>query len=123
MASTGSHVMFDLPAHTCRLHLLPFLSWSVPWFEQVTVTGATGFIAGALIQQLLEKGYIVNATVRSAAPSNPKTQHLQRLAAAFPGELHLFEADLLVSGAFDAAVKGSIYVFHVASPVAFTVRL
>lgn len=90
---------------------------------QVTVTGGTGFIAGALIQQLLEKGYNVNATVRSVAPTNPKTQHLLLLAAAFPGDLHLFEADLLVPGAFDAAVEGSSYVFHVASPVLFEVSL
>lgn len=88
---------------------------------QVTVTGGTGFIAGALIQQLLEKGYTVHATARSNAPDNPKTQHLLRLAAALPGELKLFEANLLTPGAFDEAVAGSTYVFHVASVVSFSV--
>lgn len=33
------------------------------------------------------------------------------------GTLELFEADLTIDGSFDEAVKGSHYVFHVASPV------
>lgn len=73
------------------------------------------------MQQLLEKGYTVHATVRSAVSGNPKIQHLLKLDAAFPGSLVLFEADLMVPGSFDKAVEGSTYVFHTASPVAFTV--
>lgn len=42
---------------------------------------------------------------------------LHSLAAALPGTLELFEADLTIDGSFDEAVKGSHYVFHVASPV------
>ena len=33
------------------------------------------------------------------------------------GTLNLFEADLLIDGSFDEVVRGSHYVFHVASPL------
>lgn len=33
------------------------------------------------------------------------------------GTLDLFEADLLIDGSFDEAVRGSHYVFHVAAPL------
>lgn len=109
---SGSAIPVSTHSRLTCLHIL-----------QVTVTGGTGYIASVLIQQLLEKGYTVNATVRSAALTNPKVLALVRLAEAFPGELRLFEADLLVPGTFDAAVCGSSYVFHVASVVAFVVSL
>ncbi|KAF8846572.1 hypothetical protein BDZ45DRAFT_682445 [Acephala macrosclerotiorum] len=34
----------------------------------------------------------------------------------YPGQLKLFDADLLVSGSFDEATKGRTIVHHVASP-------
>ncbi len=79
------------------------------------VTGATGFVALEVVKQLLEKGYNVRATVRSAA-DHSKTATLQALGSAFPGKLELFEADLLSPGSFDGAISGADYVFHVASP-------
>ena len=66
------------------------------------VTGATGFLAGELVSQLLSSGYTVQATVRSLKDLG-KTQHLHDLPHA-NSNLHLFEADLLKAGAFDSCV-------------------
>jgi nucleoside-diphosphate-sugar epimerase len=83
--------------------------------ETVCVTGASGYVAAHLVQQLLLAGYHVRATVRSLAHKD-KVQHLEKLAEAFAGSLQLVEADLLQDGAFDSAVKGCKFVFHTASP-------
>jgi len=77
----------------------------------VLVTGASGYIAGHVIQLLLQKGFEVRGTVRSL--SNPqKNSHLNEL---FP-KLQLYEADLLTPGSFDKAVENCEYIFHTASP-------
>lgn len=77
------------------------------------VTGPTGYLGSELVKQLLQKGFIVHATVRS--PDNTKAvQHLTNLADALPGTLKLFKADLLHPKAFDESVKGCQYVFHTA---------
>ncbi|ONK61100.1 uncharacterized protein A4U43_C08F26250 [Asparagus officinalis] len=78
------------------------------------VTGGNGFLASTLIKQLLEKGYVVNATVRD--PGNKsKVSHLSKLQEL--GTLRLFQAELTEDGSFDEAVSGCYYVFHVATPV------
>lgn len=81
----------------------------------VLVTGATGYVAGWLIRQLLEAGVPVHAAVRN--PDNrEKRAHLDRMAAELPGSLTYFKADLLEDGSFDAAMQGVGTVFHTASP-------
>ena len=45
----------------------------------VLVTGATGYIAGHCIRELLEHGYRVRGTVRSLSDPT-KTEHLRRMA-------------------------------------------
>jgi nucleoside-diphosphate-sugar epimerase len=70
----------------------------------VLVTGASGFIAPRLVEQLLAKGYGVHGTVRSLK----KERELAPLRA-LPGavdRLQLVEADLLTAGAFDRAAAG-----------------
>jgi nucleoside-diphosphate-sugar epimerase len=82
---------------------------------RVLVTGGSGFIAGHLVSQLQERGYTVRASVRSLANA-AKVEPLRRMAAAAPGTLELFEADLTRPGSFDDAMAGCRFVFHVASP-------
>ncbi|KAG6481464.1 hypothetical protein ZIOFF_058068 [Zingiber officinale] len=78
------------------------------------VTGGNGFLASALIRQLLEKGYAVNATVRD--PGNEqKAGQLKQMQSL--GTLTIFRADLEEEGSFDEAFNGCDYVFLVAAPV------
>jgi nucleoside-diphosphate-sugar epimerase len=81
----------------------------------VLVTGASGYIAGHCIRELLEHRYRVRGTVRSLADAR-KTEHLRRMAAALGGSLELVEADLTSDRGWREAVAGCTYVQHVASP-------
>jgi dihydroflavonol-4-reductase len=45
----------------------------------ILVTGATGYIAGWIIERLLMQGYIVHATVRDPSKKE-KLQHLTEIA-------------------------------------------
>jgi nucleoside-diphosphate-sugar epimerase len=76
----------------------------------VLVTGASGFIAGHCIRELLAHGYRVRGTVRSTR-DEPKVRHLRRL-----GPLELVETDLLRDDGWPQAVEGCTHVLHVASP-------
>ncbi|KAK9913041.1 hypothetical protein M0R45_036867 [Rubus argutus] len=81
----------------------------------VCVTGASGFIASWLVKLLLQRDYIVKASVRD--PNDPKkTEHLLSLDGA-KQRLHLFKADLLEEGCFDPVIDGCEGVFHTASPI------
>jgi len=81
----------------------------------VLVTGATGYIAGHCIRELLEHGYRVRGTVRSVKDPS-KTQHLRKMASALGGSLELVEANLSADQGWKEAVAGCTYVQHVASP-------
>uniref|UniRef100_A0A7S0RMX4 NAD-dependent epimerase/dehydratase domain-containing protein n=1 Tax=Chlamydomonas leiostraca TaxID=1034604 RepID=A0A7S0RMX4_9CHLO len=82
----------------------------------VCITGATGYIAGTLVERLLLSGHTVHATIRD--PS--RASHLQALPGAAQ-RLKLFKCDLREPSSFDAAVAGCSVVFHTASP--FTVNV
>ncbi|XP_058006939.1 phenylacetaldehyde reductase-like [Hevea brasiliensis] len=72
-----------------------------------------------MVKLLLERGYIVKATVRDS--SDPKkTDHLLALDGA-KERLHLFKANLLEEGSFDAVIDGCERVFHTASPAIFSI--
>lgn len=81
----------------------------------VLVTGGSGFVASHLVRQLLDRGYVVRASVRDLSRTD-KVEPLRQIAATASGSLELFEADLMHPGAFDEAMAGCRYVFHVASP-------
>nr|AUI41114.1 4-hydroxyphenylacetaldehyde reductase 2 [Rhodiola rosea] len=81
----------------------------------VCVTGASGYIASWIVKLLLQRGYTVNATVRSINDTK-KVAHLLALDGA-KERLNLFEADLIKEGSFDSAIQGCQGVFHTASPV------
>ncbi|MEL6235760.1 MAG: NAD-dependent epimerase/dehydratase family protein [Pseudomonadota bacterium] len=86
----------------------------------VLVTGATGFVAGWIVKALLEAGVTVHAAVRRP-DDTARLQPLIDLAAASPGRLRFFGADLLTPGAYAEAIQGCRVVFHTASPFAMSV--
>jgi len=79
------------------------------------VTGGSGFVASHLILQLLQSGSVVRTTVRNLS-HDAKLRPLHQLQRLYPERLRIFEADLLKSGSFDAAIDGCTVVHHVASP-------
>lgn len=81
----------------------------------ILVTGASGYIAGWIVKELLDAGRTVHATVRDPGKAS-SVAHLQTLAAGAPGSLRLFKAELLEPGSYDAAAAGCELVMHTASP-------
>ena len=82
----------------------------------VLITGASGFIATHLVQQLLSKGQVrVRGTVRSLS-NEKKVQPLYNLVPDAKYPLELVEADLNNEDSWKEAVKDCSYVYHVASP-------
>lgn len=90
--------------------------------ETVCVTGANGYIAGFIVEQLLCQGYIVHATVRD--PGHPKNNFLLELARKNGAEtrLKLFKSDLTIAGSFDDAFCGCSAVIHTAAVVTLTYK-
>ena len=87
----------------------------------IMVTGATGYVAGRLVEKLLQKGHTVHAAVRD--PDNrKKLQYLDRLAEALPGSIRYFKTDLLEQGSYAEAMFGCELVFHTASPFTIDVH-
>jgi len=105
---------------------------------RVCVTGATGFIANYIVYQLLTRGYIVHATVRSVAKgrkelvenilsASEKRDEQYVLDRKYNGNVAItpellesnlicFESDLLREGSFKEAIEGCRFVLHTASP-------
>ncbi|KAI0262215.1 D-lactaldehyde dehydrogenase [Gloeopeniophorella convolvens] len=81
------------------------------------VTGANGYIAVWVVRALLDAGYAVRGTVRSAA----KGAHLIELFASTGAFEVAVVEDITQDGAFDEAVRGIELVAHTASPFRFDV--
>ena len=82
----------------------------------VLVTGATGYIATHVIQQLLLSGnYRVRGTIRSLK-NEEKVKALKELVPDAKYPLDLCEAELLNKESWPPAVRDCKYVFHLASP-------
>ena len=90
---------------------------SQSYADTVLVTGASGYIAGHIIQQLLQNGYNVRGTVRSLKDHKTKYKQLYDLQNENTGKLELVEANLLSDDKWDDAINGCSYVMSVASPV------
>ncbi len=88
---------------------------SIDKTKPVLVTGASGYVAGVLVKRLLGEGITVHATVRDINNVS-KIHYLNEIAQKLPGELKLFEADLLVKDSFKNAMDGCELVYHTASP-------
>ncbi len=87
----------------------------------VLVTGATGYVAGCLVEELLKLGLTVNAAVRDKK-SESKLKYLNELAKVLPGKINYFQSDLLHDASYDDAIAGCELVFHTASPFSFKVE-
>ncbi|KIY46821.1 NAD(P)-binding protein [Fistulina hepatica ATCC 64428] len=85
----------------------------IPAGGKVLVSGANGFIAVWVVRTLLEKGYAVRGTVRSASKGKHLTDMFKEYGDRF--EVVVVE-DITKEGAFDEAVKGVDAVEHTASP-------
>lgn len=83
---------------------------------KVLVTGATGFIASHTILALLNKGYEVRGTARSAS----KAERLNATLSAYSGKpvnVELVSADLTRDEGWAEAMEGVTYLQHLASPI------
>ena len=87
---------------------------------KVLVTGATGFIAGHVIHQLVEAGHEVTGTARSAAKAAPLNAALSAYAGK-PINIKVHEADLTSDKGWAEAAEGVDYIHHIASPIPATV--
>src|SRR5579863_10360757 len=89
--------------------------------DRVLVTGATGFIAQHCMLQLLEAGYDVRGTARSADRSAEVmailSPHLGDTARSRLDTLEVVAADLTSDEGWQSAVEGCRFVMHVASPL------
>ena len=85
----------------------------IPTNEPVLVTGATGYLAGVLIRDLLEAGVTVHGTVRDR-DATATYQHILDLPGAAT-RFKVFQADLLKAGSFRDAMDGCRVVFHTAT--------
>ncbi|WP_344509652.1 NAD-dependent epimerase/dehydratase family protein [Dactylosporangium maewongense] len=80
----------------------------------VLVTGATGFIAGHCIEELITHGYAVRGTVRD--PATADVAHLREVAERTGGAFEVVRASLDADAGWAEAVAGCTAVWHVASP-------
>ncbi|KAK6209807.1 NAD dependent epimerase/dehydratase [Colletotrichum tabaci] len=80
----------------------------------IFITGATGFIGAHVVAQTLEAGHHVRLSVRKES----QISSLKELFAGHESKLDFAVIpDLTKPGAFDQALQGAEYVFHLASPM------
>ena len=89
---------------------------SIPVGSLTVVTGANGFIASHVVDQLLQAGYRVRGTVRSAVRAAWVLNYFNNKYGA--GKFELIEVpEMGEPGAFDEAVKGASGYIQMATPV------
>ncbi|KAL4484411.1 hypothetical protein ABPG74_019588 [Tetrahymena malaccensis] len=82
---------------------------------RVLLTGASGYLAGHILNILLERGYKVRGTVRSLK-NHKKLDHIYQINPTFKQNLELVEADLCNKECWDTIMKDIDFVVHTASP-------
>jgi nucleoside-diphosphate-sugar epimerase len=89
---------------------------AIPTGSLVVVSGANGFIASHVVDQLLLAGYRVRATVRSLHRGGWIDEYFTKKYGS--GKIEVVEVpDMGSSGAFDSVVAGASGFVHVATPV------
>lgn len=83
----------------------------------VLVTGASGFVGKWCVVKLLEKGYRVRGTIRSAAKAAQVKETVSALVGDKAGNLELVEADILADAGWAEAMAGVNAVMHVATVI------
>ena len=83
--------------------------------KPVLVTGATGYIAGWIVKELLDEGFTVHAAIRDV-PNKDKRAHLDRIAQESKGVIKYFESDLLETNSYEDSIIDCELVIHTASP-------
>lgn len=89
--------------------------------QSVLVTGASGFIALHIIDELIRKGYTVIGTVRSQSKADNITRQFTQLYPAVKLSFEIVE-DIAADGAFNDVLKNHpevTGVLHTASPFSF----
>ncbi|TVY84256.1 Ketoreductase [Lachnellula suecica] len=86
--------------------------------QEIFLTGATGGVGATVLDQLLAKGYKVNAAIRSAKKSQPFLE--QKYPANIANNtLKLTEIpDMTVPHVFDEPARTADAIIHVATPLA-----
>lgn len=79
----------------------------------VFVSGGSGYIAGFLIRQLIEGGWMVHTSIRDLA----KESAVRASLAVDDSKLKFFAADLMSDAGWTEAMAGCSHVAHVASPL------
>lgn len=82
--------------------------------KTILVTGGTGYIAGEIIDQLLEAGHTVHTTIRNRKKSEHSLRDRFDVGAT---KLKIFQADLMDDAGWAEANEGCDAVAHVASPI------
>ncbi|PPQ90551.1 hypothetical protein CVT25_015865 [Psilocybe cyanescens] len=77
----------------------------------IFVTGASGFLASHIIQELITQGYRVRASARKS-----KVEPLRALYISFPA-VEIVEIGDIANDQFEEALKGVDAVIHTASPL------
>lgn len=79
----------------------------------VFVSGGSGYIAGFLIRQLIDAGWMVHTSIRDLA----KEGAVRATLSVDNSKLKVFAADLMSDAGWAEAMAGCSHVAHVASPL------
>lgn len=84
--------------------------------DLVLVTGATGYIGGHVVEELIAAGYKVRGTSRNHTKAQFLVKHIEKQFGT--GKLELVDVpEMAAENAYDEAVKGVSGIVHLASAV------